>query len=114
MHTNAVFFNLITPIQITASGISKSPQVRSFIDRSNVDYFPVHQPVATNSMHLQPTYTPHLLNLSGRVWIWNPVKHLRWCFLAEIVNVLRPLVILRPLAFLAEPTELHRGCLTEF
>ena len=36
--------------------------------------------------------------------IWNPVKHLAWRFLAEIVTVLRPLAIF------AE--ELHRLSLT--
>ena len=43
---------------------------------TELNYYFVHQPVATNSMHLQSTYTP-TLHLSYRRCIWNPVKQLR-------------------------------------
>ena len=48
--------------------------------------------------------TIHIYTTSNRRHIWNPAEHLPWNFFAEIVNVLRPLVIL------AE--ELHRVSLT--
>ena len=48
--------------------------------------------------------TPHIFSIPNRRCIWNPVEHLWWSFLAETVNVFRPLV------FFAE--NLHRGYLT--
>ena len=88
-HTNAVFFNLVTPSRITTCRISKSPQGWSLIVRSSPNYFPLHQAAITNSMLLLSTYTPYLQYFSSWWANWNPVKHLWWCFLAEIVNVLR-------------------------
>ena len=55
----------------------------------SLKYFPVHQPAATNFMHLQSTYTPHLQHLSNQKPMWNPVKHLRWCFFCGISQSLR-------------------------
>ena len=59
----------------------------------------IHQSIVTDSMHLQPTYTPHLQYLQSE-------EHLKssQTSTAEIVNVLRPLAIF------AE--ELHRVFLT--
>ena len=48
--------------------------------RSSFNYFPAHQSAATNSIHLQSTYTPHLQYLSNRRHIQSPVEHLRWSF----------------------------------
>ena len=62
----------------------------------------MRQPVATNSMHLQSTYTPRLKHLSNRRSICSPVKYLRWSIFAKIV--------FRSLAIFAE--ELHHECLT--
>ena len=62
----------------------------------------MRQSVATNSMHLQSTYTPRLKHLPNRRSIWNPVKYLRWSIFAKIV--------FRSLVIFAE--ELHHECLT--
>ena len=61
--------------------------------RSGLKYFPAHQPVAKNSMHLQSTYTLHLQHLCNQRRILHPVKHLQWNFLAEIVDFFRLLII---------------------
>ena len=66
---------------------------RSHIVRSSLNYFPAHQPAATNSMHLQSSYTPYLQHLSNRRRIWNPMEYLRWSVFAEIVDIFRPLAI---------------------
>ena len=55
----------------------------SLIVWSSLNYYHVHQPVATNSMHLQSTYTPYLQHLSNQRHIWNPFKHLQWSFLQK-------------------------------
>ena len=38
----------------------------SLIVPSSLDYFPAQEPAALNPMHLQPTCTPHLQQLSSR------------------------------------------------
>ena len=55
----------------------------SYILHLSLNCFPAHQPVATNSMHLQSTYNPYLQHLSERRHICNPVKHLQWSFFAD-------------------------------
>ena len=50
-------FNPFTFSPINTSRISKSPQEGFLLVSSSVNYFPVHQPAATNSMHFQSTYT---------------------------------------------------------
>ena len=60
-------FNPFTPIPINTRGVSKSPQVRFFKVWLSLNCFPVHQPVATNSMHLQSSSTPHLQHLQSEV-----------------------------------------------
>ena len=64
-HTKPFFFGLVTLSQITASGISKAPQVRSLIARRILNHFLVHKPVVRKSMHLQQTYTQPLQRLSN-------------------------------------------------
>ena len=64
-YTTLDFFNPVTPSQITTSGILKSPEVRFLIVWSNLNHFPVQQPAATNSMHLQSTHTPHSQHLQS-------------------------------------------------
>ena len=44
------------------------------------NYFPAHQPAATNSIYLQCTYTTSLQELSSQRCIWNLVEHLWWSF----------------------------------
>ena len=78
-YTTLVFFNLVTPSRITTSRIPKSPEVRFRIVWSNRNKLLVHQPAATNSMHLQPTQTP-IYSTSSRMRIWNPVGSLWWHF----------------------------------
>ena len=51
-----------------------------------------------------------IYSTSNRRCIWNQVEYLRWSFLAEIVNVLRPLVIFAEEIHCASLT----GCLTGF
>ena len=58
----------------------------SLLVRSSLNYFPAHQPMATNSKHLQSTYTLYLQHLFNWSRIWNPVEHLRWEFFTEIVE----------------------------
>ena len=48
----SVFFNPYTPSRITTSGISKSPQIRFLIVLWSLNYFTVHRPATTNSIHL--------------------------------------------------------------
>ena len=105
-HTNPVFFNPITPCQVTTSKNCQSPQVRSLIVQWSLNYIPVHQSVAENSMHLQSTYTQYLQHLSNQRCIWSLVKHLWWSFFAKIVNVLRLFAIFTE--------KLHHGCSTGF
>ena len=50
-------FNPFTFSPINTSRISKSPQEGFLLVWSSVNYFPVHQPAATNFMHFQSTYT---------------------------------------------------------
>ena len=50
--------------------------------------------------------SPHIYRTSNRRHIWNPVKHLWWCFFAETVNMLKSLAIFAG--------KLHRGCLAVF
>ena len=77
--------------RITTSQISQSRQVRFFIAQSSLKHFSLYQPVAANSMHTQPTYTPHLQHLLIQRRIYKPVKHLAWSLFAKIVNVLTTL-----------------------
>ena len=48
----SVFFSPYTPSRITTSGISKSPQIRFLIVLWSLNYFTVHRPATTNSIHL--------------------------------------------------------------
>ena len=57
-YTILVFFNPVTPSQITTSGIPKSTEVRFTIVWSNLNHFFVHQPVMMNSMRLEPPSPP--------------------------------------------------------
>ena len=70
---------MVTPSWITTSRIPKSPEVRFRIVWSNRNKLLVHQPAATNSMHLQPTQTP-IYSTSSRMRIWNSVGSLWWHF----------------------------------
>ena len=86
------FFNpvliLLLPVQSIQAGFLNHHKKRFLLVWSSPNYFPVHQPAATNFMHLQSTYTPHLhYSTSNQRRIWNPVEHLPWSFIAEIVNV---------------------------
>ena len=60
-----VFSISVTPSQIIASDISKSPQVRFLLAWLRLNYFPVHQPAVTNSMHLLSTNNPNLQHLQS-------------------------------------------------
>ena len=68
-YTNLVFFNLVLILllfsPINKREISKSPHVRFLLVWSSLSYFPVHQPAATNSMHLQSASTPHLQHIQS-------------------------------------------------
>ena len=59
-YTNPVFFN---PILILLLHPSSPKEKISF--SLSLNYFPVHQPAATNSMHLQSTYTPNLQHIQS-------------------------------------------------
>ena len=72
---------------------------------SSLNYFLVHEPAATNSMHLQSTYTPHLQQIQLDAHLKSSGTSALELF-AEIVNVLRPLGIF--------VEELHLGGLTGF
>ena len=65
-YTNPVYFNLFTPNWTITSRISKSSQVRFLIVWSSLNYFTVHQPSATNSIHLHFTHTPHWQHLQSQ------------------------------------------------
>ena len=78
----------------------------SLIYRSSLNYFPAHQSLTINSMHLQSTYTPYLQLLFNRWSIWNTVQQLQRSGFAEIVDVFKLLAILEE--------KLHRGCLAGF
>ena len=93
-YTNPVFFNPVTLIQITASGISKSPQMTFLLVRSSLIYFTVHQSATANS------------NTFNQRYIRSPSHHLQWSLFAEIVNVFKPLVLFAG--------KLHCECLTGF
>ena len=56
---------------------------------SNLNNFPANQPAATNSMHLQSTWNPHLQYLFNQRCIWNNLMEHLQCstFVAEIVDV---------------------------
>ena len=77
----------------------------SLVVWSSLNYFPAHHPLATNSMHLQPTYNMHLQHLFNQS-TFRIQSNIWWSFFAEIVNIFRLLVIF------AE--ELHRGCMKGF
>ena len=74
--------------------------------RSSLNYLSAHRTVATSSMYLQSTYTPHSQQLSNWKRICNPVERLQQSFFAEVVDSFRLLAIF------AE--ELHSGCLIGF
>ena len=99
--TFQIIFNPIFFSSITTTKNSQSPQVKCLIVQSILNRFPVHQPAAFNSMHLQSTYTPHLQHLSNQRSISNHVEYQWRSFFAEIVTVLRLLGILSE--------ELYRG-----
>ena len=67
--TNPVFFNpvliLLLPVQSIQAGFLNHHKKRFLLLWSSLNYFPVHQPAATNSMHLQSTYTPHLQHIQS-------------------------------------------------
>ena len=46
----------------------------------SLSHYPAHQPVATNSMNLQSTYTPYLQHFSNWRRIWNTVDLRRTFF----------------------------------
>ena len=73
--------------------IIKHQTSNSFIVQLDLNYFTAHQPAATNSMHLQSTYTLYLQHLSNCRHIWNPVEQLQWTFIAELVDIFGPLAI---------------------
>ena len=62
--TNPVFFKpiliLLLPVQSIHAEFLNHCKKRFLLVWSSLNYFPVHQPAATNSLHLQSTYTPHL------------------------------------------------------
>ena len=64
-YTNPFFFSPITSSLIITSGISKSPQVRFLIVWSSLNWFTVHQPATTDSVHLQSTSISHLQYLQS-------------------------------------------------
>ena len=67
--TNPAFFNpvliLLLPVQSIQAGFLSHHKKRFILVWSSLIYFPVHQPAATNSMHLQSTYTPHLQHIQS-------------------------------------------------
>ena len=67
--TNPAFFNpvliLLLPVQSIQAGFLSHHKKRFILVWSSLNYFPVHQPAATNSMHLQSTYTPHLQHIQS-------------------------------------------------
>ena len=67
--TNPVFFNpvliLLLPVQSIQAGFLNHHKKRFLLVWSSLNYFPVHQPAATNFMHLQSTYTPHLQHIQS-------------------------------------------------
>ena len=73
----------------------------SLISPSSLNCFPAHQPVATNSMHFQFSYTPHLQHLQSEA-------HLE----SSGTSAVEFFCVFRPLAISAK--ELHHGCLTGF
>ena len=74
-------------------------------DMGWVQDFPVHQRAATNFMHLQSNYTPHLQHIQSEAHLQSSRISAVELF-AEIVNVLRPLGIFAEV--------FHRGCSTGF
>ena len=84
-YTSLVFFNpvliLLLRIQSTQAWFLNYHKKRGFLLWSSLDYFPVHQPVATNFMRLQSTSTPHSTSNQRRS------LQLRWRFFEEIVDV---------------------------
>ena len=67
--TNPVFFNpaliLLLPVQSIQAGFLNQHKKRFLLVWSSLNYFPVHQPAAANSMHLQSTYTSHLQHIQS-------------------------------------------------
>ena len=52
----------------------KSPGVRFLMVWSNVNHFPVQQPAATNSMHLQSIHSPHWPYIPVFRFLWGPTR----------------------------------------
>ena len=67
--TNPVFFNpvliLLLPVQSIQAGFLNHHKKIFLSVWSSLNYFPVHQPAATNFMRLQSTYTPHLQHIQS-------------------------------------------------
>ena len=65
--TNPVFFNpvliFLLPVRSIQAGFLNHHKKRFHLVWSSLNYFPVQQPAATNSMHLQSTYTLHLQHI---------------------------------------------------
>ena len=102
-----VFLNPVTPSGIVTSLISKSQKVRFTIVWSRLNYFTVHSPGLR--LHIPYTCsppTPCIDSILNWRHILSPVEPFRRNLFAEIVNVLKPLVI-----FVGE---LHQGYLTGF
>lgn len=69
-HENSVFFGPVTLSRITTSETSILSQAKSLTVRSSLKYFPGHQRMATNSMHLHFSYILYLQRLSNCKRIW--------------------------------------------
>ena len=69
-HEKSVFFGPVTPSRITTSETSILSQAKSLTVRSSLKYFPGHQRMATNSMHLHFSYILYLQRLSNCKRIW--------------------------------------------
>ena len=72
-------FSLELHIYSLVAPIPAAQEVKLQVTRSKISYslvkahhFLVHQPVATNSMHLKSSH-PQIYSMSSRISIWNPV-----------------------------------------
>ena len=72
-YTNLIFFIPVTPSRIISSGVSKSPQIRFLIIWSSLNYFTVHPPSATNSIHLQSIHILQSQHLQSEAY-WGSVR----------------------------------------
>ena len=101
-----IFFNLVTPSRITTNGVPKSPEVRFLTVWSSINHFLVHPKLWLWFPCTCSPPTPCIHSTSGQIHIWNLVGSLWRCFFAEVVYMVRLLVVFTE--------KLHCWCLTGF